>query len=343
MVTSRTDPYRSGVTNSEPTIPVLGVGNALVDVISEEHDSLIVELGLEKNAMQLIDEERMAVIYDAMGQAIETSGGSAANTMAGLASFGVQGHFIGRVRDDQLGRIFAHDIRSIGVGFTSPMRDHGPATGCCLVLVTPDAHRTMNTFLGSAALLDPLDIDADVVSAAAVTYLEGYLFDMPEAQDAFRSAAQIAHSSGRSVALTLSDLFCVERHHDAFVDLVDHHVDMLFANESEICSLVGTDDPVAAARQVSASCPLVVVTLGEHGAIVVGRDGQEARVPAEPVELVDTTGAGDQFAAGFLAGWSTGRDLETSARFGAVAAAECIGHIGPRPAASLADLVVGLS
>ncbi len=320
-------------------IAVLGIGNALVDVISQESDELLDRLGLTKGGMQLIDEARMAELYDEMGPGVETSGGSAANTMAGLASLGVRAHYVGRARDDQLGRVFAHDIRSIGVGYSQELATDGPSTGCCLVLVTPDAQRTMNTFLGASSLLGPDDVDPDLVASAAIVYLEGYLFDRPEAQQAFRAAAAAANGAGSKVSLTLSDTFCVERHRDAFLSLVEEHVDVLFANEAEILALYELDDVDEAAARAAKSTPIVVVTRSERGAIVHA-DGEVVSVPAERVdEVVDTTGAGDQFAAGFLAGLSQGEPLERCARMGAIAAAEVISHIGPRPQTELRRLV----
>ena len=327
---------------TDPDIDVLGIGNALVDVLSPEADELVDRLGMAKGSMGLIDEERMAEIYAAMGPGTEVSGGSAANTMAGIASLGGSAHYIGRVRDDQLGSVYTHDIRSIGVGFTTPPATEGPATGCCLILVTPDAQRTMNTFLGASSLLGPDEIDADLIGRARVTYLEGYLYDRPEAQHAFELAAAAAHDRGRQVALTLSDVFCVERHRDAFRNLVAGHVDILFANEPEILSLYEVDDFETAADAVRAECPLAVLTRSERGAVVVTA-GERVEVAAHPVEqLVDTTGAGDQFAAGFLHGLVTGRPLEVSARLGALAAAEVISHLGPRPQVSLRRLAAPL-
>ncbi len=318
---------------------MVGVGNALVDVLSPATDSVISQLGMTKGSMDLIDEARMAEVYGAMGPGTETSGGSAANTMAGVASLGGTAHYIGRIRDDQLGTVFAHDLRSLGVGFgATPVAD-GPATGCCLILVTPDAERTMNTFLGSSSLLSTADLDIDSIGQGAVTYLEGYLFDRPDAQEAFRAAARAAHEAGRQVALTLSDLFCVERHRDAFRDLVAGHVDILFANQAEALALYEVDSFDAAVDAIRSDCPLGVITRSELGAVVVS-DAGRVSVPAEPVdELIDTTGAGDQFAAGFLVGLTHGLDHEQSARMGAVAAAEVISHLGPRPQVSLAELV----
>lgn len=321
-----------------PTIEVLGIGNALVDVLSAEADETVARLGMHKGAMELIDEPRMVEIYDAMGPATEVSGGSAANTMAGIASLGGSAHYIGRVRDDQLGSVFVHDIRSLGVGYTTALASDGPATGCCLIMVTPDAQRTMNTFLGASALLSDVDLDADAIGDAGIVFLEGYLFDRPEAQAAFRRAAQRAHDAGRKVSLTLSDLCCVERHREAFRDLVAGHVDVLFANEAEILGLYEVSDFDTAVEAVRADSPLAVITRSERGAVVVTAD-EVISVEAFPVEqLVDTTGAGDQFAAGFLFGLSRGEPLRRCAELGALAAAEVISHLGPRPQTSLAAL-----
>ncbi|HKY16836.1 MAG TPA: adenosine kinase [Microthrixaceae bacterium] len=330
------------MTTPTPELDVVGIGNALVDVLSTTPDETVERLGLTKGTMDLVDEARMAEVYRAMGPGIEASGGSAANTVVGLASLGGRAHYIGRVRDDQLGDVFVHDINATGVGYSNPAAGDGPATGCCLVLVTPDAQRTMNTFLGASALLGPDDLDADVIRSAQVTYLEGYLFDQPEAQSAFREAAAIAHESGRRVALTLSDLFCVERHREAFRELVDHHVDILFANTVEILALYEVDEFDDAVAEVRRHCPLAVLTRSELGAAVVTPD-EVVEVPAHPVdEVVDTTGAGDLFAAGFLFGWTRGKSMATSARLGALAAAEVISHLGPRPAVSLAELAAPL-
>lgn len=321
-----------------PTIEVLGIGNALVDVISSESDETVERLGMVKGAMELIDEARMVEIYDSMAPATEVSGGSAANTMAGIASLGGLAHYIGRVRDDQLGNVFVHDIRSLGVGYTTELADDGAATGCCLILVTPDAQRTMNTFLGASALLSTGDLDAEVIGSAGIVFLEGYLFDRPEAQAAFTEAARLAHEAGRKVALTLSDLFCVERHRAAFRELVAGHVDVLFANEAEILGLYQVDELDAAVEAVRSESPLAVITRSEHGAVVVTAE-ESISVPAIPVdELVDTTGAGDQFAAGFLFGLSRGEPLQRCAELGALAASEVISHLGPRPQVSLAAL-----
>lgn len=322
-----------------PTIDVLGIGNALVDVLSHETDETVERLGMLKGSMDLIDEERMAEVYGAMGPGTEVSGGSAANTMAGIASLGGTAHYIGRVRDDQLGDVFVHDIRSLGVGYSTAPAEDGPATGCCLILVTPDAQRTMNTFLGASALLSEDEVEPSLIEPAGIVFLEGYLFDRPEAQAAFEAAARLAHDAGRKVALTLSDLFCVERHRGAFRQLVAGHIDVLFANEAEILGLYEVADIDAAIEAVRADCPLTAITRSEKGAVVVTAD-EVTPVAAFPVaELVDTTGAGDQFAAGFLFGLSRGESLSRCAEIGALAAAEVISHLGPRPQVSLAELV----
>jgi sugar/nucleoside kinase (ribokinase family) len=319
-------------------LDVLAVGNALVDVLSLESDEFVVEHGLERGAMTLIDAERAERLYAAMGPGTEISGGSAANTAAGLASLGARVGFVGRVRDDQLGEVFAHDIHAIGVEFTTAPAADGPPTGRCLIIVTPDAQRTLNTFLGAAADLHPDDIDRDVVSASAVTFLEGYLFDQDDAKEAFRHAGRLAHEAGNRVALTLSDPFCVERHRADFRDLVEHHVDVLFANEQEICSLYEVDDFDTAAGHVRGHCEIAALTRSEQGSVIVA-DGDSQVVGAAPVDqVVDTTGAGDQYAAGFLYGLTHGHDLATCGRLGSIAAAEVISHLGARPEVSLADL-----
>jgi sugar/nucleoside kinase (ribokinase family) len=289
--------------------------------------------------MALIDEARAQAIYAAMGPAIETSGGSAANTIVGLASLGSRSAFIGKVKDDELGRTFAHDIRAAGATFTTSPAADGPSTACCYVLVTPDGERTMNTYLGAAQDLHPADIDADLVAASAVTYLEGYLWDPKNAKDAFVKAAKIAHESERSVALSLSDAFCVDRWRAEFLQLMrSKTVDLIFANEAELRSLYETADFDTALTALRADVSTAVVTRSEKGCVVVSPDGIEA-VSAFPVErVVDTTGAGDLFAAGFLSGLARGADDRTCGRLGALAAAEVIGHLGARPEASLRDL-----
>ena len=289
--------------------------------------------------MALIDEARAQAIYDAMGPAIETSGGSAANTIVGLASLGSRSAFIGKVKDDELGRTFAHDIRAAGAAYTTPPAADGPSTARCYVLVTPDGERTMNTYLGAAQDLHPADIDADLVAASAVLYLEGYLWDPKNAKDAFIKAAKIAHEAERTVALSLSDAFCVDRWRAEFLQLMrSGTVDLIFANETELHSLYQTSDFDTAVAALRADVSAAVVTRSEKGCIVLGPEGTEA-VPAFPIErVVDTTGAGDLFAAGFLSGLARGADDRTCGRLGALAAAEVIQHLGARPEASLRDL-----
>ena len=318
---------------------VLGIGNAIVDVIARAEEDFLLRQGMRKGGMALIDADRAEAIYQAMGPAVEVSGGSAANTIVGVASLGARAAFIGKVKDDLLGRAFAHDIRAAGVTFaTTPAADGAP-TGRCYVLVTPDGERTMNTFLGAAQDLHPADIDADMIAASAITYLEGYLWDPKNAKDAFLKAATIAHDAGRIVALTLSDAFCVDRWRDEFLHLMrSRTVDLIFANETELHSLYQTADFDAAAAALRADVEAAVVTRSEKGCLVIGPDGTEA-VPAFPVErVVDTTGAGDLFAAGFLCGLARGADDRTCGRLGALAAAEVIQHLGARPEASLKDL-----
>ncbi len=328
---------------SEPTLGVVAVGNALVDVISHTTDEFIAEQkeenGMEKGAMTLIDESRAVELYSFMGPGVETSGGSAGNTMAGFASFGGKGALIAKVAEDQLGEVFQHDIRSLGLQFDTQPLAMGSATGRCLILVTPDADRTMNTFLGASSELSPNDIDTNLIASAHITYLEGYLFDRELAKQAFAAAAEAAHAAGHRVALSLSDPFCVDRHRSDFLNLVENHVDILFANEDEIKSLFMQDNFDDAKNAVSKNVEIAVLTRGEKGAMVIS-DGKEISVAAEPVDkIVDTTGAGDQFAAGFLYGFTESMDLEKCAKLGAIAAAEVISHIGPRPEVTLADFL----
>jgi sugar/nucleoside kinase (ribokinase family) len=324
---------------SSARFDVLGIGNAIVDVIARTEEDFLLKQGMHKGAMALIDEARAQAIYAAMGPAIETSGGSAANTIVGLASLGSRSAFIGKVKDDELGRAFAHDIRAAGATFTTSPAAEGPSTARCYVLVTPDGERTMNTYLGAAQDLHPADIDADLVAASAVTYLEGYLWDPKNAKDAFVKAAKIAHDAGRSVALSLSDAFCVDRWRAEFLQLMrSKTVDLIFANEAELRSLYETADFDTALAALRADVSTAVVTRSEKGCVVVSPDGIEA-VTAFPVDrVVDTTGAGDLFAAGFLSGLARGADDRTCGRLGALAAAEVIGHLGARPEASLRDL-----
>ena len=318
---------------------VLGIGNAIVDVIAHADDDFLVKQGMHKGGMMLIDEQRAQTIYNAMGPAVESSGGSAANTIVGAASFGARAAFVGKVKSDALGDAFAHDIRAVGVAFNTPPAFDGPATARCYILVTPDGERTMNTSLGAAQDLHPSDIDEDAIASAAVVYLEGYLWDPPHAKEAFIKAAQIAHSAGRKVALTLSDAFCVDRYRTEFIALIrDGIVDVLFANERELKSLYETADFDAAVTSLRKDATLAVVTRSEKGCVVATADKVEA-VPAAKVDrVVDVTGAGDLFAAGFLVGHSRGKDNATAARLGALAAAEVIQHVGARPQASLKKL-----
>jgi sugar/nucleoside kinase (ribokinase family) len=329
-----------------PRYDVLGIGNAIVDVLARAEDDFLVAQGMRKGAMALIDEARAEAIYAAMGPAIEISGGSAANTIVGVASLGGRAAFIGKVKDDALGKVFSHDIRAAGVGFATPPAADGPSTARCYVLVTPDGERTMNTYLGAAQHLRAGDIDEAMVRDAAITYLEGYLWDPPEAKDAFKRAAQIAHAAGHRVALTLSDAFCVDRYRDEFIDLIrSGTVDIVLANEGELRSLYQTADFDSAVAELRADASLAVVTRSEQGCLVVTRDGTQA-VPASTVErVVDTTGAGDLFAAGFLSGLARGRDHVTCAKLGALAAGEVIQHLGARPEVSLKALAAehGLS
>ena len=316
---------------ANPHIDVLGIGNAIVDVISRADDDFLLQHRMTKGAMTLIDERRADAVYDAMGPAVEISGGSAANTTVGLASFGGRAAFVGKVKNDTLGHTFIHDIRAAGVAFDTTPASDGPSTARCYILVTPDGQRTMNTYLGAAQELHPNDIHADKVASAAVTYLEGYLWDPKNAKAAFLKAAAAAHAAKRLVALTLSDAFCVDRWRDEFLGLLRNGtVDLLFANEAELKSLYQTDFD-AAVVALKKDARLAVVTRSEKGCVIVNRKGSEV-VRAFPVErLVDTTGAGDLFAAGFLFGLARGKDPVSAARLGGLAAAEVIQHIGARP------------
>jgi sugar/nucleoside kinase (ribokinase family) len=322
---------------------VVGIGNALVDVIASADDAFLAEQDLAKGSMALVDAEGADRLYRAMGPGVEVSGGSAANTMAGLASLGSRSAFIGRVAGDQLGEVFAHDLRAAGVAFDPPPvgADTSP-TGRSLIVVTPDAQRTMSTLLGAASELGPDDVDDELVARAGITYLEGYLFDQPPAREAFEKAAAVAHGAGRRVAVSLSDSFCVERFRPQFLGLVESGADILFANEDELCLLGGTDDPEVALISVEQCCSLVVMTRGAAGSTVIA-GGKRHDVEAVPVpRVVDTTGAGDLYAAGFLHGLVRDLDPATCARLGAGAAAEVISHVGARPETSLADLVAPL-
>jgi sugar/nucleoside kinase (ribokinase family) len=319
-------------------IDVVGIGNAIVDVIAHADERFLAEEGLAKGAMTLIDAERAEQLYRAMGPAIESSGGSAGNTMAGLASLGGAGGYIGKVRDDLLGQVFRHDITAIGVRFLTPAATAGPATARCLILVTPDGQRTMGTYLGACVELGPEDIDGALIGAAEVTYLEGYLFDPPRAQAAFRAAAAVARGAGRRVALSLSDPFCVARHRAAFRQLVEGEVDILFANEHEICSLYETEDFDDAAAAVRGHVAIAALTRSEKGSVIFA-DGEQHQIAAKPVaRVVDTTGAGDLYAAGFLYGLTRGLALPICGAVGSLCAAEIISHVGARPETPLSEL-----
>ena len=318
---------------------VLGIGNAIFDILVQTDEGFLSRHGMTKGGMSLIDENRATAIYGDMGPATKISGGSAANTIVGIAGLGARAAYVGKVRDDEIGRLYTHDIRAAGVTFETRPATNGPATGCSYILVTPDGERTMNTYLGAAQELMPADIDADQVVASAFVYLEGYLWDPKSAKEAFVKAATIAHKANRQVALTLSDSFCVDRYRDEFLELMrGGTVDLVFANEAELHSLYQTSDFETALKQLRNDIGLAVVTRSEKGCVVASKEGVTA-VPAFPIEkIVDTTGAGDLFAAGFLFGLSRGVSYENAGRLGALAAAEVIQHIGARPQVSLKEL-----
>ena len=317
-------------------LDLVAIGNAIVDVIAPAEDAFLEAQSLRKGAMTLIDDARAALLYAAMAPGVETSGGSAANTVAGVASLGGKAAFVGKVADDLLGEVFAHDIEAIGAVFQTPKLD-GAATGRCLINVTPDAHRTMATCLGAASQLGPADVDTAQIASAFAVYLEGYLFDPPPAREAFAKAATAARAAGRKVAITLSDVFVVERWREELKGFLDH-IDIVFANQNELAALYQTDDFDAACDQIAARVETVAVTRGEHGSIV--RRGEErCAVPAFPIDkVIDTTGAGDQYAAGFLFGLSRDKPLDLCGALGALCAWEVIGHYGPRPQTSLEKL-----
>lgn len=323
---------------TSPTIDVLGIGNAIVDVIANADDAFIQRMSMTKGGMTLIDEASAENIYKAMGSAVQMSGGSAGNTIAGIGSFGGRAGYIGKVKDDVLGNAFRHDIRGQGVHFETPAAKDGPATARCLILVTPDAERTMNTYLGACVNLMPEDIDEALVSNSSITYLEGYLFDPPHAKEAFRKAAKIARAAGKKVALSLSDSFCVNRYRDEFKALIGDHIDYLFANEDELLALYETKSFDDAVKAVSAVTEVAAVTRGAKGSVLV-KGGQRVEVPAAPVQrVVDTTGAGDLYAAGVLYGLSQNLPLAECGRLGSIAAGEIISHFGGRPETPLKAL-----
>ena len=324
-----------------PTIEfdVLGLGNAIVDVLTEADDRVLERLDLAKGMMTLVDRERMSVLYGGIGPAVEMSGGSCANTMAALASLGARAAYVGKVQNDQLGEVFRHDIGASGVTFSTPPLDEGPPTARCLVLVTSDAQRTMATYLGACVELGPEDVDEAQVAAAKVVYLEGYLWDRPNAKAACLKAAEVAHRHGRQVALTLSDPFCVDRWRGEFADLIAKHVDILIANEVEICSLYGANRFDDVIDMVRSEVEVAALTRGADGSVIVAGD-QVHRLAAAPIgQLVDTTGAGDLYAAGLLYGLTNDLRLDQCARLGGLSAAHVLGHYGARAATPLAPLV----
>jgi sugar/nucleoside kinase (ribokinase family) len=331
---AQTQSPQRDISMSSAKYDVLGIGNAIFDVLVQTDEGFLARHGMNKGSMALIDEGRAAAIYRDMGPAVEMSGGSAANTIVGVANLGARAAYVGKVRDDQIGRMYIHDIRAAGVAFETKPAADGPATGCSYILVTGDGERTMNTYLGAAQELTPADIDPAQVAASALLYLEGYLWDPKNAKDAFVKAAGIAHQAGRQVALTLSDSFCVDRYRDEFLGLMRNGtVDLVFANEAELHSLYQTADFDTALGQMRSDARLAVVTRSEKGCVVV------TAVPAFAVEkVVDTTGAGDLFAAGFLFGLARGVGHDKAGRLGALAAAEVIQHIGARPQVSLKGL-----
>ena len=318
---------------------VLGIGNAIVDVITRADDAFLAKHELTKGSMMLIDEARADALYGAMGSGVEVSGGSCGNTMAGVASFGGKGAYIGKVRNDQLGAVLGHDLKAIGVSFETTPAAAGPATARCLITVTPDAQRTMSTYLGACTGLGPNDIDTKRVGSAQVTYVEGYLWDAPEAKNAVLKAFDAAHAAGRLVSITLSDSFCVDRYRDEFRALIRDKVDILFGNEAEIKSLYQVDSFDQEAEAVRKEAKIAALTRSEKGSVVI-KGSETHAVPAAPVsKIVDTTGAGDLYASGFLHGFTHGKPLAECARLGGIAAAEIISHVGARPETPLKSLV----
>lgn len=328
---------------SDAKFGLITIGNAMVDVLSRTDEEYIKkqdeEFGMKKGSMNLVDAKRALALYDDMADATEMSGGSAGNTMACFASFGGKGAYIGKVADDQLGKTFISSLKDIDVTYNTTPLTEGPSTGRCMIMVTPDGERTMNTYLGAAIELTPNDIDEDIIAQAKVTYLEGYLYDPPQAMEAFIKAARAAHAAGRRVSLTLSDKFCVDRHRQAFRDLVSYHVDILFSNEDELKALYEVDTLDEALGRVKNDCAISATTRSENGSVIIN-SGKRFEINAEPVEtVIDTTGAGDAYAAGFLYAYTEGMDMEECGRYGSIAASEIIGQMGPRPAVQMSDLV----
>ena len=321
------------------TLHAVTIGNAMVDIIASVDEEFLSKHNLTKASMMLVDDERSAFLRSQIAPNVMSSGGSVANTSHGLASLGGRAGFIGKIADDDLGGVFSNDLREAGVSFFPAPKDHGLPTGRCVIVVTPDGQRTMNTYLGAGAVLCPADVSKPAVQSAEWVLLEGYLYDKDDAKEAFRVAAQYAHEAGRKVALTLSDSFCVQRHHGDFHALVCDDVDLLFANEHELAVLFGTDDFAASVQVLRDKCPLAVVTRSKQGSVVITADDY-IEVPALPVDpIIDATGAGDMYAAGFLYGLTHGKSLEQSAEIGTICAAEVIMHMGPRPQVALASLL----
>jgi len=324
---------------SKEMLDVVGIGNAIVDVLARTDDAFLQENRINKGTMTLVDMAAAEALYEKMGSTTQVSGGSAANTIAGLASMGAKTGYIGKVAHDQLGKAFGHDIRALGVAFETQPLIMGTPTARCMIFITPDAQRTMCTYLGACVMLTPEDISEDMIKNSKVTYLEGYLFDRDHAKEAFRRAARIATAAGRKVALTLSDPFCVERHRAEFLDLIKNHVDILFANEAEIKSLYQTESFDDAASKAGAHCDIAVITRSAQGSLIID-GGAGITVAAEPVtRVIDTTGAGDLYAAGFLHGYTQGKDLAACGRIASIAAAEIIAQVGARPQRSLEQLL----
>jgi fructokinase len=323
---------------SSKTLDVVGIGNAIVDVLVRTDDDTIDNHQLTKGTMALVDEQQAEALYASLGPGLETSGGSAANTLAGIAQLGGRAGFIGRVRNDQLGAIFSHDIKAVGARYQTPAATSGPSTARCLILVTPDAQRTMCTYLGASVQLHPDDLDLEMVAQAKVLYLEGYLWDSDDANAAFIAAAKVARDHGGEVALSLSDAFCVERHRDSFQELVDGHVDILFANEMEITSLYKSNSFEEAAEQVRGRCKVAALTRSEQGSVILNGSGTHPISTFNLGKLVDTTGAGDLYAAGFLHAYCQGQAIDACGRLGSLCAGQVVTQLGPRPQADLKAL-----
>jgi sugar/nucleoside kinase (ribokinase family) len=327
---------------TKASFDVTAIGNAIVDVLAKADDALLLTHSLPKGGMSLIDAEAADRLYALMGPGVEASGGSAANTVAGIAALGGRAAYIGKVAGDQLGDVFTHDIRAVGVTYDTPRLEGGLSTARCLIFVTPDAQRTMQTFLGATSQLGPEDVNQDYISASKVLYLEGYLWDQPRAKEAMRDAAVRAHAAGVKVSLTLSDAFCVARFRDEFLELAEHHVDILFANENEILSLYQVTNFDDALQHVRGHCEIAALTRSEKGSVIVSGDEVHVIDAVKGVKVVDTTGAGDAYAAGFLYAYTQGRDLATCGRLGGAMAAEVISHYGARAEADVKALAAGV-